>query len=222
MPDIGAKDVFDLVVVGIVLISGLFAFFRGFVHETLSMLGWVGAAVTALYGYPIARPYVRELIPSQLLADLATGIGLFLIAFLIFSFISGRIAKIVQNSGLDSLDSTLGFVFGLARGGLLVCIAYLALSWLLPGDQQPQWVRDARTRPVLEEGSYLLKAAMPDDLFDATADEIARTQKEADINESTYRKLLAPAPKTKQSKPIQGYTQDEINAKDRLIDATSN
>jgi membrane protein required for colicin V production len=221
LSELGARDIFDLVVVAIVLLSGLFAFFRGFVHESLSMLGWVGAGVTALYGYPVARPYVRELIPSQLIADLATGIGLFLIAFLIFSFISGRIAKAVQNSGLDSLDSTLGFVFGLVRGGLVVCIAYIALSWLMPPSQQPMWVQTARTRPVLQEGAYLLKAAMPDTLFDNTAEEIARTQREADARDQTYRKLLGPTPKRKESKQIEGYTQEEIDAKNRLIDAVT-
>ena len=221
LSELGARDVFDLVVVAIVLLSGLFAFFRGFVHESLSMLGWVGAAVTALYGYPVARPYVRELIPSQLIADLATGIGLFIISFLIFSFISGRIAKAVQNSGLDSLDSTLGFVFGLVRGGLVVCIAYLALSWLMPPAQQPEWVQTARTRPVLQEGAYLLKAAMPDALFDNTAEEIARTQREADARDQTYRKLLGPTPTAKESAPIEGYTQEEIDAKNRLINSVT-
>ncbi len=221
LSELGARDVFDLIVVAIVLLSGLFAFFRGFVHESLSMLGWVGAAVTALYGYPVARPYVRELIPSQLIADLATGIGLFIISFLIFSFISGRIAKAVQNSGLDSLDSTLGFIFGLVRGGLVVCIAYLALSWLMPPAQQPEWVQTARTRPVLQEGAYLLKAAMPDALFDNTAEEIARTQREADARDQTYRKLLGPTPTAKESAPIEGYTQEEIDAKNRLINSVT-
>uniref|UniRef100_UPI0025DD5AD4 CvpA family protein n=1 Tax=Thalassospira sp. UBA1131 TaxID=1947672 RepID=UPI0025DD5AD4 len=195
LPDLGARDVFDLIVVGILLISGIFAFFRGFIHETLSMMGWVGAGLVALYGYPVARPYVRELIPSELIADLATGVGLFLISFLIFSFISGRIGRAVQNSGLDSLDSTLGFVFGLLRGALIVCIGFLSLSWLLPADSQPDWVRDARTRPVLEEGAFLIMRMAPDEIFDTTAQELERAQREADANEKTYRQLLGLEPK---------------------------
>ncbi|MDP2700036.1 CvpA family protein [Thalassospira sp.] len=221
MPDLGARDVFDLVIVGIVLLSGLFAFFRGFVHETLSMLGWVGAGMTALYGYPVVRPYIRDLIPSQLIADLATAVGLFLIAYLVFSFISGRIAKAVQGSGLDSLDSTLGFVFGLVRGGVLVSIAFLALSWFLPTPQQPAWVRDARTTPVLEEGAFLLKQAMPDSLFDTTAEEISRTQQEADAREQTYRQLLGPTPKGTGPETLKGYTTPSRDDMDRLIEATT-
>jgi membrane protein required for colicin V production len=222
LPALGARDVFDLVIVGIVLISGLFAFFRGFIHETLSMMGWVGAGLCALYGYPVARPYVRDLIPSELIADLATGVGLFLISFLIFSFISGRIGRAVQNSGLDSLDSTFGFVFGLLRGGLIACIGFLALSWLLPATSQPDWVRDARTRPVLEEGAFLLMRAMPNEIFDTTAEEIARAQRDAEINDQTYRQLLGPEPKGAGPKPLNGYTRPSRDDLDRLIEATTN
>jgi membrane protein required for colicin V production len=222
LPDLGARDVFDLIVVGILLISGLFAFFRGFIHETLSMMGWVGAGLVALYGYPIARPYVRDLIPSELIADLATGVGLFLISFLIFSFISGRIGRAVQNSGLDSLDSTLGFVFGLVRGALIVCIGFLALSWLLPADSQPDWVRDARTRPVLEEGAFLIMRMAPDEIFDTTAQELERAQREADANEKTYRQLLGPEPKGTGPAPLNGYTRPSRDDLDRLIEATTN
>lgn len=153
-------------------------------------MGWVGAGLVALYGYPVARPYVRELIPSELIADLATGVGLFLISFLIFSFISGRIGRAVQNSGLDSLDSTLGFVFGLLRGALIVCIGFLSLSWLLPADSQPDWVRDARTRPVLEEGAFLIMRMAPDEIFDTTAQELERAQREADANEKPIANFL--------------------------------
>ena len=41
----------DLVVAGVVVLSALFAFYRGFVRETLAIGGWVGAAfeLQALY-----------------------------------------------------------------------------------------------------------------------------------------------------------------------------
>ena len=41
----------DLVVIAILLISGALAFFRGFVHEVLSIGGWVGSGFAAWYGY---------------------------------------------------------------------------------------------------------------------------------------------------------------------------
>lgn len=225
LSNFGARDVFDIVVVGIVLISGIFAFFRGFIHETLSIMGWVGAALCALYGYPVLRPYAHQLIPSELFADLATGIGLFLVSFLIFNFFSNRIGRAVQSSGLNSLDSTLGFVFGLLRGGLIMCLAFMALSWMVPSKSQPDWIRDARTRPVLEEGAYILMRAAPDGLFDTTAQEVARAKEKAldtAQDEETYRQLLGPKPKGTGPSTLNGYTRPSRDDMDRLIEATNN
>ncbi|PPR36074.1 MAG: hypothetical protein CFH36_00621, partial [Alphaproteobacteria bacterium MarineAlpha9_Bin6] len=39
----------DLIVVGVVILSALFAFYRGFVRETLAIAGWVGAAFATIW-----------------------------------------------------------------------------------------------------------------------------------------------------------------------------
>ena len=41
----------DLAVIGIVALSAIFAFARGFVREALSIIAWVGAAAITLYGF---------------------------------------------------------------------------------------------------------------------------------------------------------------------------
>src|SRR5690606_22488406 len=63
-------NLIDLCVIAILLISGFFAFVRGFVREVLSVAGWVGAAIVTLYLFEPVRPHVRGLIPSPLIADI--------------------------------------------------------------------------------------------------------------------------------------------------------
>ncbi len=41
-------NVTDVVVALVILISGLLAFFRGFVHELLAVLSWIGAGLATL------------------------------------------------------------------------------------------------------------------------------------------------------------------------------
>ena len=65
----------DAVVVLVILISGLLAFFRGLVHEVLAVISWIGAALATIYGFPYARPYATELITVPLIADADTGYG---------------------------------------------------------------------------------------------------------------------------------------------------
>jgi membrane protein required for colicin V production len=73
------------------------------------------------------------------------------------------VSRRVKQSGLSAVDRSLGLVFGLLRGVVLVCLGYLALSWALPPDerQQPAWMTHARTLPFLETGADRLRALVP-------------------------------------------------------------
>ena len=62
-----------------------------------------------------------------------------------------------------ALDRTLGFGFGLARGLILVVIAYLFFTWLVPEDTQPQWIRDARSLPILKQTGAGIVSLLPED-----------------------------------------------------------
>ena len=60
--DSGGLAILDLALIAVVLLSGLLALLRGFVHEVLSFGAWIGAALVALYAFPYAQPYARDLI----------------------------------------------------------------------------------------------------------------------------------------------------------------
>ncbi len=65
----------DLGVIGIVVLSAIFAFARGFVREALSIVSWVGAAVITLYSFNWAYaqidPHVHNPLLSQVIAGFA-------------------------------------------------------------------------------------------------------------------------------------------------------
>ena len=46
----------------------------------------------------------------------------------------------ILDSRIGALDRTLGFLFGLGRGLLIVVVAFLFFSWLVPDKQRPDWV----------------------------------------------------------------------------------
>ena len=125
-------NVFDMVALAVLLLSAMLAFFRGFVHEVLSITAWVGAALSALYGLPYVRPKAHELIPIAAAADAVGALAIFLVVLLILSIITRSVSKQVQGSALNSLDRSLGFLFGLGRGAVVLSIAYVVLSWVIP------------------------------------------------------------------------------------------
>ena len=166
LPQPGASVVFDLAVIGIVAVSALLAMMRGFVHEVLSLVSWIGAGAVALYAYPYARPFARDYIPIELAADAATALGLFVASYLVISLLARLLSGHVGNSGLDGLDRTLGLFFGAARGVLFVCLGFLVFGLFFNKEEQPDWMRRAQTTVFIEEGAFLLKQAAPDWLFD--------------------------------------------------------
>lgn len=153
----------DAIVLATLLLSALIAFARGFVLEVLSIGSWIGAAFAAMYGFGPLRPYVSEFLGPGLIADAVTVLVLFLGVLVLLSVFSHQISRGLRGGPLGALDRSLGFLFGLARGALFVCLAYLLGSWLVPTGEQPRWVRDARTLPAIEAGATWLVGLAPQD-----------------------------------------------------------
>jgi membrane protein required for colicin V production len=154
-------NAFDLVVLAIVILSGLFALMRGLVKEILSIVSWVGALFAALYGFAYVAPYVSGMIQPAWLADVITGVGLFVAALIALGLISTLISGAVHKSSAGALDRSLGFLFGLVRGAVIVCVAWLAMSRVLPSSDHPAWLQTARTLPLVESGANILLSMVP-------------------------------------------------------------
>ncbi len=171
----------DLVVLGVLLLSGVLALARGFVKEVLGIAGWVGAAIAALKLFPYVQPIARQHIPYQLAADALAGAGVFLVVLVALSLVSNAIARRVRDSEIGALDRSLGFVFGLMRGALVLSLAYLALVQFVPPKEHPDWITGARSLPIVAYGAGVLATIAPAEIRQslegaAEAGEAARAQ----------------------------------------------
>ncbi|MCS0493640.1 CvpA family protein [Ancylobacter mangrovi] len=154
----------DIILVAVMVISGLLAMVRGLVREVFAIASWVIAAGVTLYAYPLALPYAKQYIANDTFAMAATVAAVFLITLLIVSLITVRISDLVLDSRIGALDRTLGFIFGLARGFLIMVVAFLFFNWLVQNEQgQPGWIRDARSRVVLQNAGDWLISILPED-----------------------------------------------------------
>ena len=136
-------NVTDLAIIAVVVISGLLAFVRGFVHEVLAVGAWVGAAIVTVFFLPVVLPYARDLISIQIAADIAGGAAIFIFVLIVLSIFTHWLARRVRESSLGALDRSLGLLFGFLRGAILVCLAWIGLVTLLPRDQHPDWIQEA-------------------------------------------------------------------------------
>jgi membrane protein required for colicin V production len=170
----------DLGLVGVVLVSAILSLMRGFTREVLAIASWAAAAVAAYYFHPMVVPYVKPYIAKDAIA-LAASVGtVFLLTLIVVSLITVRISDAILDSKVGALDRSLGFVFGAARGVLLCVVAFLFFNWLVPEKTQPQWVRDAKTRPFLQSTGDQLLAMLPEDPLNALQQRVNRRMREGE------------------------------------------
>jgi membrane protein required for colicin V production len=153
----------DIILIGVMLISALLAMIRGFMREILSIAAWVIAALVTLYFYARLLPYAKSYFNNDIVAAGVVVGGTFLVTLLIVSAITVRFSDMVLDSRIGALDRTLGFLFGLARGLIIVVVAFLFFAWLVPDRSQPDWVRSAKSRVVLQGTGEWLMSMLPDD-----------------------------------------------------------
>lgn len=155
--------ILDAGLLAVMLISGLLAMIRGFMREILSIGAWGIAAVATLYSYSKLLPIAKQHLSNDYVAIAVTVGGVFLLTLLVITVITVRISDMILDSRVGALDRTLGFLFGLARGLVIVVIAFLFFAWLVPDRSQPGWIRDAKSKVVLQGTGSWLMSLLPDD-----------------------------------------------------------
>ena len=153
----------DLALIAIVLISALLSMVRGFTREVLAIASWAAAFVAAYIFYPQLLPYLGEYIHKTELAIAAAVAIIFFGVLIIVSIVTVRISDAILDSKVGPLDRTLGFFFGALRGFALGVIAFMLFNYLAP-KQQPEWVMNAKTRPILQASGEELVSVLPDNL----------------------------------------------------------
>ena len=153
----------DILLLVVMLISGLLAMIRGFMREILSIGAWGIAALVTLYSFAKVLPIAEGYVSSKTVATGITVGSIFLLTLLIVSIITVRISDMILDSRVGALDRTLGFLFGLGRGLIIVVVAFLFFAWLVPDRSQPEWVRGAKSKVVLQSTGQWLMAMLPDD-----------------------------------------------------------
>jgi membrane protein required for colicin V production len=153
----------DIILIGVMLISALLAMIRGFMREILSIASWVIAAGVTLYSFTKLLPLAKTYFNNDIVATAVVVGGTFLGTLLVVSIITVRFSDMVLDSRVGALDRTLGFLFGLGRGLIIVVVAFLFFAWLVPDRSQPEWIRSAKSRVVLQGTGDWLISMLPED-----------------------------------------------------------
>jgi membrane protein required for colicin V production len=201
----------DIIVLAVMLLSGLLAMIRGFMREILSIAAWGAAAATTLYAFAKLLPTAKTYFNNDTVATVAVIAGVFIGTLIVVSIVTVRISDMVLDSRIGALDRTLGFLFGLARGLLIIVVAFQFFIWLVPEKQQPDWVSSAKSRVVLQGTGDWLKSLLPDDPENTILKKFKKPKTD-DEQADTAPEPRAPGPTDG------GYTKSSREGLKQLID----
>ncbi len=189
-------QLFDVILGGVMLVSALLALMRGFTREVLSLIAWglaAFAAVGAFYSVDLHKFAMQYVQPEALAIAVSCGV-VFLVVLIVVSLITVKIADMILDSSAGAFDRSLGFVYGLGRGFLLVVVAYMFYAWLIPPNKREDWIRNARSLPAIEKTRDFVVSLLPDKFagtFQETAVGVApadQPQPGDQSGESTYKR----------------------------------
>jgi len=166
MIDWRSLNLFDWLLVAIVVYSTVGAFVRGFFREVFSLLGLILGMLLASWNYAaLAGRLVKWLPHSWRVSWAVADIVSFLMIALGVMMIAGLAGKLLRRTartiGLGFIDRMLGAVFGMGRGLLLGVLVMMAAAAFLPG---ARYVRDSQLSSYFLVGAHAVSFVVPSHL----------------------------------------------------------
>ena len=160
----------DGIAAGVIVLSAILAYSRGLVREAMAIAGWVGAAVLAFLFAPSAQPLIKEIpVLNKFLADncelsiVASFAGVFALGLIVAALFTPLFSSVVQRSALGGVDQGLGFLFGVARGVLLIAVAFFVYD-KASLTNSVKMIDDSRSAKVYASFQDKISATVPDDV----------------------------------------------------------
>jgi membrane protein required for colicin V production len=221
-------NITDIVIIVVVVGSALLALINGLVRSVLSLAGWIGAALVTFWSLDLVTPYARSVIGDFKLdnnieaAAVVAGVTVFLVTLVVLTLVAAAAGNAMRRSSLSALDRTLGLVFGLARGVVLMALAYLAISAVEPPAGHPPWIKQARALPVIQASATWLWNMAPPRLRARLGVEISDADRQVQRDRDAQRAMQIPPrpPANSPATPGQtGYKNEDRRGLERLLQA---
>lgn len=212
----GANPI-DIIVLVIILVSALLALVRGFVAEVFSIIGWVLSFFAVLYGSKPLLPVFEGMLGGPGL--LATGVTvgfIFVMTLVLMTSVSYLLSSAMRRHHLSAIDRSLGFLFGLVRGGLLVSLLFIAVTFIFPMPADGKKVEEntvqavlieAKTLPLMQSGAKILASFSPNKAL--SVEDLSNNA----LTELLKKKDGTPSKTSSSSEPV-GYSNQ---VRDKLL-----
>ena len=219
---------FDYAIIAVLLISASLSLLRGFTKEVLSISGWIVSGYAAIFFGPLLKPLLAPHIDIEWAVTGGAMLIVFLIVLIATAIGGSFIAGSIKGTGLGPLDRTLGVGFGVLRGLFIICMFYFGISAVIPEEDHPAFIADAKLRPMVQTGTKAFVAIVPLDRLPLNVANIGQTISEKGtqalqeageeaLRDAVQQELQNLGEEVEDSDLDTGYKQLERDQMERLI-----
>ena len=151
----------DVILILYILFNLILGIRNGFISSLISFSKWIIAFLSVRLLLPILRPYLDDIISSELMTDIILGSVIFFITLFIVLLINRGLKKTIKWSGLGSIDTIFGFIFGIVKGYIYFISLFTIINFLHPNDRWPDYLNKGLTFDYIIWGNELMIEAFP-------------------------------------------------------------
>jgi membrane protein required for colicin V production len=131
-------NIADYVLIAVVVLSAIVGSVRGFLREVIALCTWIVALFVAWHFSDLVAPHLGGLLAASEVKPWAARVIIVALIVLFGTGLGAIVAHYVRLSIFGGLDRFLGFVFGAARGVVLIGV-FVILGQLLRLDGEIWW-----------------------------------------------------------------------------------
>jgi len=123
---------FDILIVTILSYGLIRGIFRGLVRELSSIIGVLGGFYAAYTYYPHVARLFSPWISDAAYLNIVSYMSVFSVVVIIVGILAVVIKYLLNIAYLGWVDRVCGALFGLLKGGLVICVVFIVLTAFLP------------------------------------------------------------------------------------------
>lgn len=214
-----ALNYLDYVILGILFLSTLFGFVRGFIGSFLSLSGWCLSIYLTYTLFPEFKPILEPKIKNPLILMMVGHSVLMLCFLIIFGVFNLLTTTAISGITKGPIDRSMGALFGMFRAALICSFVFFttiaALSTFNGSTDEksieatlPKMITSAKTYSALNAGREVIKDVIPDSFYVGLNSAYAQMTNKA-VEEEMAEMMIGMLSKHLDSEQIDRLTIDE-------------
>mgnify|MGYP001338268275 CR=1 FL=1 len=149
-------NVFDIVFTIVCLISIFFAIKNGLIKSFFNLAKWIIIIYIIKNVFFYLRPIFDQYIPNQTISDVSIFFLTLIVSYILLSSINRVIIGIIQPKRSGFIDFSLGGLFGLLRGYIIIVLLFSFIDSNINSKNWPNYLNNGSFFNIVEYGSEFI------------------------------------------------------------------